>query len=153
MTHEIEPSLTDGNSYLTIELPTELIMRARRAATLTKRTLKDLMESGINNQVHLAQQFEAREATDKQAIDKHLKFSLREPSVEEGINHPSYYQSENGLEVIDVIEEFKLDFALGNVIKYVLRCDKKETKIRNLHKAMWYLQRELDKEEWEDNRV
>ena len=42
------------------------------------------------------------------------------------INHPSHYQSEHGLEVIQVIEIFKLDYHLGNVVKYILRAGHKK---------------------------
>lgn len=48
----------------------------------------------------------------------------------EMVNHPDHYQS-GKMEVIDVIEEFTKDFKgslafdLGNVIKYVCRCKKK----------------------------
>ena len=36
------------------------------------------------------------------------------------IKHPDYYL-QNGLEVIDFIEAYKLNFNLGNVVKYVAR--------------------------------
>jgi len=39
-----------------------------------------------------------------------------------------------------------LDFNLGNVVKYVSRAGKKdkETKLQDLEKALWYLQRSID---------
>ena len=37
---------------------------------------------------------------------------------------PDYYKSK-GIETIDVIEAFDLNFNLGNVIKYISRADKK----------------------------
>ena len=63
--------------------------------------------------------------------------------VKEAVNHPSHYQSKNGVEVIDVIESFDLGFNLGNVIKYCLRCGKKNAEIEELEKAKWYLEREI----------
>jgi hypothetical protein len=62
----------------------------------------------------------------------------------EQVNHPQHYQG-NNIEVIDVIEAFDLNFALGNAIKYILRADKKGNRIQDLDKAIWYLNRELDK--------
>jgi hypothetical protein len=46
-------------------------------------------------------------------------------------------QCHNGkrFEAIDVIEDFKLNFNLGNVIKYVLRSRKKEDYLKDLKKA------------------
>lgn len=67
--------------------------------------------------------------------------------MSESVNHPVHYMSECGIEVIDVIEAFNLNFNLGNVIKYVIRADRKGNAKEDLEKAMWYLSRELSKEE------
>jgi hypothetical protein len=58
------------------------------------------------------------------------------------INQPDHYQGHN-FKAIDVIEDFELNFNLGNVIKYILRSDKKEDRMEDLKKAYWYLGREL----------
>lgn len=59
------------------------------------------------------------------------------------VDSPSHYQGKT-LEVIDVIEEFELNYNLGNVLKYILRAGKKGSKDIDLMKALWYLKRELD---------
>lgn len=58
---------------------------------------------------------------------------------------PDYYHASNGLEVIDFIEGFNLNFNLGNVVKYIARAGRKpnEDKITALNKAIHYLFREL----------
>jgi hypothetical protein len=61
------------------------------------------------------------------------------------INQPPHYKSAGGIESIEVIESFELNFNLGNAIKYILRCNKKGNKKQDLGKAMWYIKRELDK--------
>lgn len=66
------------------------------------------------------------------------------PSPTEQIDHPSHYQG-NALEVIDIIEDFDLNFCLGNAIKYILRAGKKGNKLDDLNKAIWYLERECQK--------
>lgn len=64
----------------------------------------------------------------------------------ETVNHPNHYQTESGLETIDVIEAFcdGLEgieaFCTGNAIKYLCRWNKKNG-IEDLGKAEWYLQR------------
>jgi hypothetical protein len=58
------------------------------------------------------------------------------------VNHPAHYQSETGIEAIEVIEAFNLNFNLGNAIKYILRSYKKGAAVEDLQKAMWYLRRE-----------
>jgi len=63
------------------------------------------------------------------------------------INQPPHYQSDSGIESIDVIEAFELGFHLGNVVKYVLRAGKKDDKTTDLKKARWYLTRIIEKEE------
>lgn len=60
------------------------------------------------------------------------------------IDHPKHYQGK-GLEVIDVIEAFDLKFCLGNAIKYILRADKKGHEVEDLEKAIWYIQRKIEK--------
>jgi hypothetical protein len=60
------------------------------------------------------------------------------------VNHPKHYQG-NGIEVIDIIEAFNLNFSLGNAIKYILRADKKGNKKQDLQKSIWYLNNELSK--------
>jgi len=62
----------------------------------------------------------------------------------EAVNNPPHYKG-NGIEVIDIIENFELNFNLGNTIKYVLRAGKKGNKKEDLEKAVWYLKRELNK--------
>lgn len=66
------------------------------------------------------------------------------------VSHPSHYQSDNGIEVIDVIEAFTSDLKgieatdTGNVIKYILRW-KHKNGVQDLEKAMWYLTHLIEK--------
>lgn len=61
------------------------------------------------------------------------------------VNHPPHYKA-NGIEAIDVIEAFNLNYRLGNVAKYVLRSANKNG-VEDLKKAAWYLAREIEKQE------
>ena len=60
--------------------------------------------------------------------------------------NPSHYK-QNGIEVIDVVEAYVLNYRLGNVIKYVLRHSQKGKPLEDLKKARWYLDREISKHE------
>jgi hypothetical protein len=62
----------------------------------------------------------------------------------EEVNHPSHYQGKT-FEAIDIIEDYELNFNMGNAIKYILRCGKKGCKKTDIEKAIWCLQRELIK--------
>ena len=64
--------------------------------------------------------------------------------VSDPVHNPPHYKS-GGIEAIDVIEAFELNFRLANVIKYVLRAGRKGDAIEDLEKAAWYLDREIDK--------
>ena len=59
------------------------------------------------------------------------------------VNHPNHYRSDSGIEAIDAIEAWGLNFNLGNVIKYTCRAGLKENREEDLKKAAWYLQREI----------
>ena len=62
------------------------------------------------------------------------------------VNHPSHYNV-GSIEVIDAINEWKLDFDLGNVVKYVARAGHKDASktIEDLEKAKFYLQDEINR--------
>lgn len=60
------------------------------------------------------------------------------------VSHPPHYQSETGMEVIDVIEAFTFDLKgieatdTGNILKYMCRW-KNKNGLQDLKKAQWYL--------------
>lgn len=58
-------------------------------------------------------------------------------------NIPEHYQNGKDYDLIDVIKDYDLSFNLGNVIKYVCRAGKKENEIKDLEKAVDYLEREI----------
>jgi hypothetical protein len=59
------------------------------------------------------------------------------------VNNPAHY-TVGGIETIDFIEAKKLNYRLGNVVKYLTRADHKGNKIEDLRKAQWYLEREIE---------
>lgn len=65
-----------------------------------------------------------------------------EPSM---VNHPKHYNS-GKIEVIEALEDWKLNYHRGCVVKYVARAGKKDPtkEIEDLEKAEWYLKRELE---------
>jgi len=63
----------------------------------------------------------------------------------DNINHPAHYKG-RGLESIQVIDAFDLGFNLGNAVKYILRAGKKGDKNEDLRKAIWYLNREIERQ-------
>lgn len=63
--------------------------------------------------------------------------------MSEKVNHPPHYQGKS-LEVIDVIQDYNLDFCLGNAVKYILRAGKKHDRDEDLKKALWYIERSIN---------
>ena len=61
-------------------------------------------------------------------------------------NGPSYYKR-GTCDVWDFIRQQKLNFHLGNAIKYICRAGYKDSKIQDLEKAIHYLENELHHEE------
>ena len=66
----------------------------------------------------------------------------------EMINHPQHYNM-GKYEAIDVIEDWKLNFNLGNTVKYISRAGHKDNIIQDLKKSLWYLNREIERLERE----
>jgi hypothetical protein len=60
------------------------------------------------------------------------------------VNNPSHY-TQGKIEPIDVIEDWKLGFCLGNAVKYIARSEHKGSKLEDLKKAAWYLAREIER--------
>lgn len=62
----------------------------------------------------------------------------------DNVNHPSHYTS-GKIEVIDFIEDQKLDMHTGNAVKYIARAGKKDPskEVEDLEKAIWYLRRKI----------
>lgn len=59
--------------------------------------------------------------------------------------NPSHYRGDRKFEPIDVIEDWGLNYRLGNALKYISRNGRKpgEDPAEGLRKAIWYLEREV----------
>jgi hypothetical protein len=64
-------------------------------------------------------------------------------TLEDLINKPKHY-NQGRYQPIHVIEDWKLDYHLGNVLKYISRARHKGSEIQDLEKAAWYLQRYIE---------
>ena len=60
------------------------------------------------------------------------------------VNNPPHY-THGEIEVIEAIEDWKLGYHLGNAVKYIARCEHKGNKEQDIKKAIWYLERELNR--------
>ena len=68
--------------------------------------------------------------------------TLRE--INDLVNHPPHYTAHpSGVECIQVTEH--MNFCLGNAVKYIWRADLKGDAIEDLKKAVWYVNREIER--------
>ena len=70
-------------------------------------------------------------------------------AAKSAVNHPSHYNV-GKIEVIDAIEDWGLNFSLGNAVKYIARADHKGKPIEDLEKARWYIEREIERRKKND---
>ena len=77
-------------------------------------------------------------------IIDHLDQMKAVKSQHDPVKHPKHYTSHpSGVECIDVIEHMLCNMA--NAIKYIWRADLKCDAIEDLEKAVWYLNREINR--------
>lgn len=78
-------------------------------------------------------------------LEKTLKTELVK-TEDPAINTPAHYKFSK-FEVIEVIEDWGLNYHRGNVVKYTARAGRKNprTEVQDLEKAAWYLQREIER--------
>ena len=67
----------------------------------------------------------------------------------------THYDNGKDYDVIDVINDFNLNFSRGNILKYICRAGKKKDELQDLLKAQDYLNREIElirknKQKWKD---
>jgi hypothetical protein len=54
-----------------------------------------------------------------------------------------HYETNSGIDVIDFCKEYKLNFNRGNIVKYIARAGKKDDELRDMRKALDYIEREI----------
>lgn len=81
--------------------------------------------------------------------DKPTRFSefpvKPRPPYKDNVEPNHYGGKENPLEAIKIIQHYNLSFELGNVLKYIIRHDKKGASLQDLEKAKKYLEFEISK--------
>jgi len=93
----------------------------------------------------------ARNKDAKQAVINTTEAPMSAKTPER-VNHPKHYNL-GKFEVIDVIEDWRLDFHLGNTVKYIARAGHKDAALQDLKKARWYLDRRIEQLEKIDKLV
>lgn len=81
----------------------------------------------------------------QETFDKWFEPNIQvEPKKPDPVNHPKHYTGHpSGVECIQVTEH--MNFCRGNAMKYLWRAREKENEIEDLKKAVWYIQREIQR--------
>lgn len=75
------------------------------------------------------------------------KFWCR-PRIMSSVEHPNHYNSHpSGVECIEIIEH--MNFCRGAAMKYLWRAGLKDDAVEDLRKAIWYINREIQRLEKE----
>jgi hypothetical protein len=81
---------------------------------------------------------------------------MQSNTLNDFVNHPKHYTSSQSkcscgktIECIQITEH--MNFCLGNAIKYIWRADLKGKDIQDLQKAVWYINREIERRNHEHN--
>lgn len=77
---------------------------------------------------------------------------MKNKASQNTVDHPAHYNAHPaGIECIDVVEHF--GFNVGNAIKYLWREGLKGAALEDLKKAEWYITREIEKRQKDDERA
>ena len=109
----------------------DIVYYARK--TMRKKTVKKTKP--VQLELLLAQ-------TSSQSIRPKMRLQGNVDRQPDMVNSPPHYTA-GGVETIDFIEAKKLNYNLGNAVKYITRADLKGNRIEDLKKAKWYIEREI----------
>jgi len=74
----------------------------------------------------------------------HASLEQVEIEINDPVNHPKHYTDHpSGVECIQITEH--MNFCLGNAVKYIWRADLKHDAIEDLKKAVFYINREIER--------
>ena len=130
----------------------EKIKHYRKANNLTQEDLASKLDVSSRN----IKRYESGEIIPSMQVLKRISEALnidyKELDIKEDkkemVDHPSHYNM-GKYEAIDVIEDWELGFNLGNTVKYISRAGHKDNILQDLKKALWYLDREIQRLEKE----
>ena len=75
-------------------------------------------------------------------MQEEKKMKKKEEECLDLVNFPPHY-NQSMIQPIDVIEDWDLNYNLGNLIKYISRYRYKGSPLQDLQKAQWYLERAI----------
>ena len=117
--------------------PAEIAKKLNTTVSLVSVCKNELKKKGV----YFPTLRNTRPVKPKAAVAAPQQIEMFEPAADP-VNHPAHYKV-GGIETIDFIEAKKLNYNLGNAVKYITRADHKGNRKQDLEKALWYIKREL----------
>lgn len=116
----------------------------KRVVTLEDNTAKDLTENKLQStNMTAAKDFSS--VMDPQILGE-AEWEKEFSKIDQNINNPDHYTKGRKYEPIDVINDWELNFNLGNVVKYISRYNRKgNVPVEDLKKAAFYLNDEIER--------
>lgn len=126
-----------------LRLPKKVHTKVQRKTTKKLGRPRKVTEMS-ENLIKLVDEYKQAKAEKKEDWKQLSLLSSNTPMQKtDPVNHPAHYKV-GGIETIDFIEAKRLNYNIGNVVKYLTRADHKGNRLQDLEKGLWYLVREID---------
>lgn len=111
-----------------------------------------LLDNSGGKTIHTLDSATGTETVESSALDSELDKACKAVAEKfaekffdhDPVNYPKHYTGHpSGIECIHITEH--MGFCLGNAVKYIWRADLKNDAIEDLKKAVWYINREIEK--------
>lgn len=142
---DIAKAIGVGLSYVYTVMWTAKKKAAKKRITITATQAALAQKAGVPLMEYAKSLIEAKKKKFERVpkmLDNNMQIEMFEPASDP-VNHPAHYKV-GGVETIDFIEAKKLNYNIGNVVKYLTRADHKGNRKQDLEKALWYLTREIN---------
>ncbi len=146
----VRKDLSAGDYYGGVFCNPEMERKAGKVVTIEHKTPFGRYKIGEDCWDWVSEMFEglAEELPQQDKVAEMLGCEPKEIPQDDAVSHPSHY-TDGKIEVIDFIQDKHLDFARGNVVKYIARAGKKDKskELEDLKKAKQYCEfaiRELE---------
>ena len=141
------------DGYITISINDKIVISWNNINYFMKNTLEFLqsgcMEELKDNNVYTEDIMEKIKDEIHRIVelfDKKPELASKSSNVSSTLSRPAHYGGEdNPFEAIKIIHHYNLNFNLGNIIKYTLRCGKKDEAIKELEKIKQYADFEIQR--------
>jgi len=116
----------------------------RRARTATTRRSRETLQIHHSQHDRTSAHGDVPPARPRCCVSMDSRCDAAHGGAVSAVDHPDHYRAATGHEAIAVIEAWRLNFNLGNVVKYISRAGHKVDRLEDLQKALWYLSREVE---------